>query len=96
MSGTSVGVYGTDDYYHDFSNQGACKVIAHIHGHRHKDEYTDVNGYNDIGVNSGLTGTSLIGSGAEFCLSAFSIDPAKRMMFETRIGARGADREYSY
>ena len=78
--------YGNYEFDTDISTQ----FVGVIHGHTHQDEYSNILGFNNIGV------TKAFGeSDADGALSLFTIDTTDHILYETRIGD-GYDRSYSF
>lgn len=79
----------------NFSEQGAGKIIAVIHGHQHADTYDNTYGWNNIGTIAGFSNISNVGTYDEFGFDVFTVDSENKILYETRFG-RGTSRAYNY
>lgn len=79
----------------NFSEQGAGKIIAVIHGHQHADTYDNTYGWNNIGTIAGFSNKSNVGTYDEFGFDVFTVDSENEILYETRFG-RGTSRAYNY
>lgn len=68
--------------------------IGLLHGHTHKYEYTNNNGYNDIGFDCAVKDLKYLGTNNAYGLSIVTFDTVNRKIYDTQIG--GVGRSFSF
>lgn len=78
-----------------FAAQGPMQIVGFVHGHVHADIYSNLPGFNVIGVARGFATDGELGTKDELCYDHFVINTRAKTIHEQRVG-HGMDRHYRY
>ncbi len=79
----------------NFKQQGPMQLIGFFHGHVHADIYSNLPGFNIIGVTRGFATDGEIDTKDELCFDHFVINTKAKTIYEHRTG-HGQDRLFRY